>query len=168
MQLAPVALTGAMHCWLDIALNPTCTSRSTNISSRHAPHDLTTCRTMRPETPFAAQVPLLSDGRQGYNGSKPQGAYHAALGCLMCATSLPTAGCSTHSQAHAPTASSAAVVAHRCSQPHHQITAFQQFLVPKQQINTGTKSAPPDAGSALQPPRAWAGCGRATTYTGQR
>jgi hypothetical protein len=43
-----------------------------------------------------------------------------------------------------------------------------RFLVPKQQFNPGTKTAPPDAGRALQPPRACAGCGRATTYTGQR
>jgi hypothetical protein len=26
--------------------------------------------------------------------------------------------------------------------------------------NPGTKTAPPDTGRALQPPRAWAGCGR--------
>jgi hypothetical protein len=29
-----------------------------------------------------------------------------------------------------------------------------RFLVPKQQFNPGTKTAPPDAGKALQPPRA--------------
>jgi hypothetical protein len=39
-----------------------------------------------------------------------------------------------------------------CASSSSSYTLPARFLVPKQQFNPGTKTAPPDAGKALQPP----------------
>jgi hypothetical protein len=69
---------------------------------------------------------------------------------------------------HTENAASACRCGCKYKDPSSSYTLPARFLVPKQQFNPGTKTAPPDARKALHPPRACAGCGRATTNTGQR